>query len=59
MTGGKRPGDRFTEATAAANYLFERGVPDAQILREMQGTISWESLAAAAPHPARARAVAR
>jgi uncharacterized SAM-binding protein YcdF (DUF218 family) len=48
VTGGKRPGDRFTEATASANYLLERGVPDAQILREVQGTSSWESLAAAA-----------
>ena len=48
MTGGKRPGDRFTEATASANYLLERGVPDDEILREVQGTNSWESLAAAA-----------
>ena len=48
VTGGKRPGDRFTEATAAANYLLDHGVPDAQILREVQGTSSWESLAAAA-----------
>jgi uncharacterized SAM-binding protein YcdF (DUF218 family) len=48
VTGGKRPGDLFTEATASANYLLERGVPDAQILREVQGTNSWESLAAAA-----------
>ncbi len=48
VTGGKRPGDRFTEATASANYLLQRGVPDARILREVQGTSSWESLAAAA-----------
>jgi uncharacterized SAM-binding protein YcdF (DUF218 family) len=48
VTGGKRPGDRFTEATASANYLIDHGVPDAQILREVQGTSSWESLAAAA-----------
>ena len=48
VTGGKRPGDRFTEATAGANYLLDHGVPDAQILREVQGTTSWESLAAAA-----------
>ncbi len=48
VTGGKRPGDRFTEATASANYLLDHGVPDAQILREVQGTSSWESLAAAA-----------
>jgi uncharacterized SAM-binding protein YcdF (DUF218 family) len=48
VTGGKQEGDRFTEATASANYLLERGVPDSQILREVQGTNSWESLAAAA-----------
>lgn len=48
VTGGKQPLDRFTEATASANYLTERGVPDAAILREVQGTSSWESVAASA-----------
>ncbi len=48
VTGGKQPADRFTEATAAANYLHERGVPDDAILREVDGRSSWESLAAAA-----------
>jgi len=48
VTGGKQPGDRFTEATASANYLIQHGVPDENILREVQGTSSWESLAAAA-----------
>lgn len=48
VTGGKRPGDRFTEAQASARYLMDRGVPDEAILREVQGTTSWESLAAAA-----------
>lgn len=48
VTGGKQPGDRFTEATASADYLISRGVPDAQILREVQGKSSWESLAASA-----------
>ena len=47
VTGGRQPGDRFTEATAGANYLIERGVPDEDILREVEGTSSWESLAAA------------
>ena len=45
---GKRPGDRFTEATASADYLIARGVPDGAILREVQGTTTWESLAATA-----------
>ena len=48
VTGGKRPGDRFTEATASADYLIARGVPDGAILREVQGTTTWESLAATA-----------
>ena len=48
VTGGKRPGDRFTEATASADYLIARGVPDGAILREVQGKTTWESLAASA-----------
>lgn len=48
VTGGKQPGDRFTEAAASAMYLHERGVPDTAILREVQGRSSWESLQAAA-----------
>jgi uncharacterized SAM-binding protein YcdF (DUF218 family) len=48
VTGGGQPGDRFTEATASANWLLERGVPDGAILREVQGGSTWESLAATA-----------
>ncbi len=48
VTGGSRPGDQFTEATASANYLIRRGVPDEHVLREVSGTSSWQSLAAAA-----------
>ena len=48
VTGGKEPGDQFTEATASAAYLEARGVPDAAILREVQGRDSWESLSASA-----------
>ncbi|MGH9026543.1 MAG: YdcF family protein [Acidimicrobiia bacterium] len=48
VTGGKQEGDRFTEATAGANYLHSQGVPDTAILRETQGESSWESLAASA-----------
>ena len=47
VTGGNQPGDEFTEATASANYLLRRGVPDEDILREVSGRSSWESLAAA------------
>ncbi len=48
VTGGSQPGDQFTEATASANYLIQRGVPDDDVLREVSGTSSWQSLAAAA-----------
>lgn len=47
VTGGSQPGDRFSEASASAAYLHEKGVPDNDILREVQGQSSWESLAAA------------
>lgn len=47
-TGGKRPGDRFTEASAAAAYLIRHGVPERALQLESQGSSSWESLAAAA-----------
>lgn len=48
VTGGKQEGDRFTEADAGARYLRARGVPDEDLILEVQGTNSWESLAASA-----------
>ena len=48
VTGGKQPGDRFTEAEASAAYLSDRGVPADAILLEDQGTSSYESLAGVA-----------
>jgi uncharacterized SAM-binding protein YcdF (DUF218 family) len=48
VTGGKQPGDRFTEASVGASYLAARGVPERAILRETTGRTSWQSLAAAA-----------
>ena len=48
VTGGNRPGDRFTEATAGYNYLRGRGVPDEALLKEVAGTNTWEELAASA-----------
>jgi uncharacterized SAM-binding protein YcdF (DUF218 family) len=47
-TGGNRPGDRFTEASAGASYLIRHGVPSDALELEVQGETSWESLAAAA-----------
>ena len=48
VTGGNRPGDRFTEAEAGFDYLVERGVPESAIQREDVGSTTYESMAAAA-----------
>jgi uncharacterized SAM-binding protein YcdF (DUF218 family) len=48
VTGGRQTGDKFTEATASANYLIAKGVPDEDLLREVSGQTSWQSLAATA-----------
>lgn len=46
VTGGRQPGDRFTEAGAAYRYLRAAGVPDEALRLETGGHSSWESLAA-------------
>ncbi len=43
VTGGKRPGDRFTEADASAEYLVDRGIPADAIVLEGDGSTTWES----------------
>ena len=43
VTGGKRPGDRFTEAEAGQNYLQEQGVATEDI-EEVEGSTTFESL---------------
>jgi len=48
LTGGRRPGDRFTEAAAGAGYLMRRGVPEDDLVLESGGSDSWSSLSAAA-----------
>ena len=55
MTGGKQPGDRFTEAEASARYLVERGVPADAIVFENAGRSTYESLEAVADLLARPR----
>lgn len=42
-TGGNRPGDRFTEAEASADYLTARGVP-ADAIVQVGGSTSYGSL---------------
>jgi uncharacterized SAM-binding protein YcdF (DUF218 family) len=48
VTGGRQPGDRATEASAAAGYLIGRGVPESALRLESSGANSWQTLAAAA-----------
>ncbi len=49
VTGGKREGDRFTEAETSKRWLTERGVPQTAIIMESSGTSTWESLSNLAP----------
>lgn len=47
-TGGSQEGDRFTEAFAGFEYLRKRGVPEEALRLEVDGTNTWEQLAASA-----------
>lgn len=49
VTGGKRKGDRYSEAEASQTWLQNNGVPAASIISETIGTSTWESLQAIAP----------
>jgi uncharacterized SAM-binding protein YcdF (DUF218 family) len=46
LTGGRQAGDTFTEATTGYNYLREHGMPDSALLKEVDGTTTWDSLQA-------------
>jgi uncharacterized SAM-binding protein YcdF (DUF218 family) len=48
VTGGKEPGDVYTEAEAGANYLKMKGVPAGDIL-QAGGRDSYQNIADAAP----------
>lgn len=48
VTGGKQPGDRFTEAQAGFTYLRDKGVPEGDLLLEVDSHNSVESLQASA-----------
>ena len=49
VTGGKQPGDRYTEAGASAAWLTANSVPESAILYEETGHSTWESLVALEP----------
>jgi len=44
VTGGRMPGDRYSEAEASQRYLEGLGVPPAAITGEDRGRSTWESL---------------
>lgn len=47
VTGGNQEGDVTTEAKSGYDYLRSLGVPDSALRLEVDGTNTWESLAAA------------
>jgi len=47
LTGGKRSGDRFTEAYSGYRYLAGAGVPADDLLVVTDGSSTWDSLQAA------------
>ena len=48
VTGGKLPGDRYTEAATARRYAVDHGVPPGAILGETKGRNTIESIEAVA-----------
>jgi uncharacterized SAM-binding protein YcdF (DUF218 family) len=44
LTGGNKPGDRFTEASASAIFLREQGVPQEDLLQESSSRSTYEAL---------------
>jgi len=44
VTGGKQPGDVYTEAGTSEQYLIDRGVPAMAILMEETGNDTWASM---------------
>ncbi|MDQ3443803.1 MAG: YdcF family protein [Chloroflexota bacterium] len=44
LTGGKQPGDAYTEAETGEQYLLDRGVPASSLRFENQGRDTWQSM---------------
>lgn len=44
LTGGNKPGDRFTEASASAIFLRQQGVPQEDLLQESTSRSTYEAL---------------
>jgi len=48
-TGGRRPGDRYSEGEVGCRYLQNRGVPRSALHCEQQSRSTWENLNNIAP----------
>lgn len=48
VTGGRQPGDRFSEASASSQYLIRQGIPNDAVQLETNGGNSYLSMAATA-----------
>lgn len=48
VTGGKQSGDALSESNAAYNYLRQQGIAETALRQEVDGTTSYESVAASA-----------
>nr|WP_233493088.1 MULTISPECIES: YdcF family protein [unclassified Meiothermus] len=44
VTGGKRPGDRYSEGEVGCRYLRDRGVPPTALRCETQSQSTWQNL---------------
>lgn len=44
VTGGRQPGDRFSEGEAGCQYLQDKGIPPADLLCETTSHNTWENL---------------
>ncbi len=49
VSGGRAPGDRFSEGASGCRYLEERGVPAAALACETESHSTWENLVRARP----------
>ena len=44
LTGGKMPGDAYTEAETGMQYMLDRGVPPSALVAENEGRDTWQSM---------------
>jgi uncharacterized SAM-binding protein YcdF (DUF218 family) len=48
LTGGVAPGDRYSEAAVAKDFMLQQGVPEQALLIEETSRTSWQNLQASA-----------